>query len=295
MRRKLTLVVTCTDGKTIAADPSLRVRSLRSRDPESRRREWGRRVQSATRGTTVPLRSLYKGQLWQASLRLEKALAASYDVQTLVASAGLGLREVDQKAPAYAATFSTGHADTVATDRSDAENWWESLSTLPGSVDLGQLPGPRVLIVASDAYARAMEGDLISLGRHRHGQVLLFGGSREVDGITRIPANRRLRTELGCSTATVNVHSAMRWIEQSGRDILGRQQLAAWRAWATADREDDMPRRARISDDDVLAFVREVRAEDPNISCTAAHRRLRISGLACEQARFKALFTGRGN
>jgi hypothetical protein len=221
-------------------------------------------------------------------------LAARYDVRTLVASAGLGLREVDQDAPSYAATFSTGHADTVATDTSDAAKWWTSLSELPGSVDLGNLQGPRVVMVLSDAYARAIDGDLMTLGRQRPGQVLLFGGSRDLDGITRIPANRRLRTELGCSTATLNVHSAIRWAEQAGDDLLSRQQIAAWRNWAAADREDDMPQRRRISDDDVTAFIREAKAEDPAISCTAAHRRLRKAGLACEQARFKALFTTGG-
>ena len=45
-----------------------------------------------------------------------------------------------------------------------------------------------------------------------------------------------------------------------------------------------------MADDEVLRFIHLELKKDPSAKCTRLLRRLRDSGRACEQARFKGLF-----
>lgn len=192
---KLTIVVNCTDRKSQVPAARLRLRSLPAGDPTSRFKLWQRRVEGAH--ATAALFDLYQGEAWQQVRGLVSDVAkAGTDVRLLVASAGLGLRDVDTRGPAYSATFSGGHPDSVGSGQAETRDWWRRLSTFKATHRLPETVDRRILLVLSESYARAMEDDLSALAA-RGGDLLLIGGARNIPGLPRLAADTSLRRELG--------------------------------------------------------------------------------------------------
>ncbi|WP_239502152.1 hypothetical protein [Streptomyces qinglanensis] len=259
---------------------------------------WQERLRSATArgGHSLPsLRELYRGDHWARSRRLVAAASdAGYQAQLWVASAGLGLQPVEpeaQRAPVYAATFSTRHADAVATSTAENAQWWGHLQEGTGQVTLQELGqrGP-VLMVLSEVYASAMEEELLALGK-QGSEALLIGGVREVPGVHRVRSDAGLSHALGGTLTSLNARMAASWLEHS-RDhaLTSPEAQKAWNAWSTATTKPVQYNREPMSDDDVIAFIGRETAKVPDISRTRLLRALRDSGRACEQSRFASLY-----
>src|SRR4051812_2256178 len=105
-REKLTIIVTCTDRKSATPEHALMVRNLPSRQVRTRARVWREAIERSA--ATRTLLELYSGETWtQVKRLLATASDLGYDPDVMVASAGLGLRSISDRAPAYAATFSS--------------------------------------------------------------------------------------------------------------------------------------------------------------------------------------------
>lgn len=292
MARKLTIVVTCTDRKTLPATPDLQVRTLEAEDGASRAREWKRQVRRA-KDPGRPLRNLYCGEGWSAAQDLEAvARRAGYTPRLLVASAGLGLREVSSSAPAYAATFSPRLPDSVGQTVEENRAWWAAVCGLPSASRLRDEESPRVLMVLSDAYARSLHDDIAGLAdKPRAPQILLFGGSGEIPGVRRVPADRTLRSHLGGTTNGMNARAAAAWIARdSGMEFWSASLQRSWKRFSASVAKSESYDREPLDDATVMGLIGEYRRMDPTISRTRALRQLRDSGRACEYSRFRALF-----
>ena len=125
-RRKLTIVVTCTDRKVAAPCADLMVRNLATATVRERADAWVGHLQRAQ--NTTRLLDLYMGESWTQAKRLAAtAHMTGFDPDVFVASAGLGLRSANDFGPSYAATFARGHADSVVSASTDSRVWWERL------------------------------------------------------------------------------------------------------------------------------------------------------------------------
>jgi hypothetical protein len=237
------------------------------------------------------LNDLYQGEAWQQAKGLATdATELGFTVKLLIASAGLGLRESSSKAPAYAATFAPGHADTVATVDTDLKDWWKSLREFDSSLSLSEAADDSVMLVLSDNYARAMDDDLSELAA-RGGDILLVGGTRTIEGIPRLPSDGSLRRALGGTVSTVGLRMARRWLAQrSGRELFCSTDKANWDLWADSVSHKERYDRTPVTDDRVRQIVRKLKTRDPSLSATRALRIVRDSGIACEQKRFGQLF-----
>lgn len=288
--QKLTIVVNCTDRKSVAPSPDLRIRSLPAGDTASRFTTWRRRVEHADK--SVRLIDLYQGEAWQqAKLLAEDAHSNGVRVRMLVASAGLGLRDVTQLAPSYSATFTSGSDDAVC-HISNIHDWWRHLGELPRTSSLSRLSAEPLLLVLSESYARAMDTDLAELAR-RGGNHLLVGGWRTIEGLPRLPADRDLRRALGGTVSSLILRMARRWMSQrSGADLFCEADQRRWATWARSVRRPESYDRIPMSDAEIAGFIRNLLREDPSYSATRALRALRDGGYACEQKRFGALFRG---
>jgi hypothetical protein len=286
---KLTIVVNCTERKSQAPSPELRVRSLPAGTSKKRFATWRRRIEAAA--PSAVLNDLYQGEAWQQAKGLATdATDLGFNVKMLVASAGLGLRKSTSKVPAYAATFAPGHADTVATVDADLKDWWKSLKEFDSSLSLSEAAGDRVLLVLSDNYARAMDDDLSTLA-HRGGDILLVGGTRTIEGIPRLPSDGSLRRALGGTVSTVGLRMARQWLAQrSGQKLFCSTDKSNWDLWADSVSYKERYDRTPVTDDQVRQIIRELKTRDPSLSATPALRMVRDSGTACEQQRFAELF-----
>lgn len=290
---KLTIVVNCTERKSQTPVPELQARTLPDGGVRRRVNSWRRRVQEA-----VPISALidlYQGEAWQQVRGLVgDATSSGYTVRLLVASAGLGLRDADSKAPAYAATFAGGHQDTVVPPGLDSQLWWQALSDFDDSRSLVETTDDRVLLVLSENYARAMEYDLAALAG-RGGDLLLVGGAKNIEGLPRLAADMGLRRELGGTASSITLRMARRWLaKSSANSIFCPKDHASWSKWSAAASQLERYDREPLTDAELRRVIRQLKAEDSSLSATRALRHLRDSGIACEQKRFGQLFRSTG-
>jgi hypothetical protein len=288
---KLTIIVNCTDRKSLPPAPNLRLGSLPLGDNETRFDAWRQRVETAR--PQVQLLDLYQGEAWQQVRGLANdAQTVGYTVQTMVASAGLGLREVSAKASAYAATFAAGHADSVASGTERLRDWWRRLGSLESTKSLVSDANDRVLLVLSATYARSMDDDLVRLA-NRGGDLLLVGGARDIDGLPRLPADRSLCANLGGTASSVSIRMARRWLQRrTGTTLYGSNDARSWSHWARSVARVESYDRAPMKDAEIIGLIDNLLAKEPDLSASRALRCIRDAGVACEQKRFGALFRG---
>ena len=286
---KLSVVVVCSDRKSEAPAPGLRARDLPDDRPGIRSAEWRSRLRAAA-GTRT-LTELYRGEGWFVVPQvLAAAHRAGFSPRLVVASAGLGLRSAESVAPGYAATFAVGQTDTVGETAADLRDWWFHLRAAPDALDPEVEFRGRVLLVLSSAYATAMHSDLVALGR-RGDDVLMIGGAVDVPGISRLAADRGLRSELGGTATGLTMRMAYTWLNSLDAPALADPtRMQQWQAWAETVRREESWGRQSLDNGQVLQFIREARSADPTLSRTRALRKLRDSGRACEQRRFAALY-----
>lgn len=281
-RRKLTIVVTCTDRKFVAPSETLMARSLPATTVSERADAWVGRVRAAR--PAVRLLDLYKGESWTQAKRLAAtAHQAGFQPAVFVASAGLGLRSVDDFGPSYTATFARGHQDSVVSTASDARSWWSRLphSTPPEC----EIPSIWVL---SESYAVAMQGQLQSLDPNA---ALVFGGSSGTPEELRVRSDRNLRAALGGTVSSLNTRMAIRWLEiAEGRPPTSSVVRQAWTGWARDARQPEYYDRRPLPDGSIRQLIEEMLDRHPQLSKTVALKNLRASGIACEQRRFSGLF-----
>ena len=281
-RQKLTIVVTCTGRKSATPARDMMARNLPTGQVGMRARAW---TQALVRThPTTPLLQLYQGESWSQVKRLiTTAREVGYEPEVLVASAGLGLRSVLDLAPAYAATFSVGHEDTVAPSIKEAQEWWHALPHIASR-------GPsRSVWVLSENYSRVIATDLID--RFTSDELLVFGGSNEIPDHARISSDRSLRRALGGTVTSLNVRMAIQWLLLS-RDsgAFSPHANVSWLEWTDREQYREVYNRQQLSDDAVLDFVTALQKRTPGIPKTSALKSLRESGFACEQGRFSTLF-----
>jgi hypothetical protein len=286
---KLTIVVNCTERKSQAPTPQLHARSLPQDSVDRRVRQWRHRVDKAVPSSA--LIDLYQGEAWQQARGLaDDAAKLGFKVRLLVASAGLGLRDVNSKGPAYAATFAGGHQDTVTPQGPASQVWWKALEDFDDSESLAKTADDRVLLVLSENYARAMHGDLEELAV-RGGDLLLVGGAKTVEGLPRLPADMGLRRQVGGTASSITLRMARRWMaHRESHDLYHPRDARRWSSWAGSVSNLERYDRQPISDAEVRAHVVRLKTTDPSLSATRALRILRDSGIACEQKRFGELF-----
>lgn len=281
-RRKLTIVVTCTDRKAAAPCAGLMVRSLPTATVRERVDGWVGRLQGAQ--NTTRLLDLYKGESWTQAKRLAAtAHATGFEPEVFVASAGLGLRSVNDFGPSYAATFAPGHADSVVSATVESRVWWDHLphASVPQA-------GVLSIWVLSENYAQAMHADLQALDPS---VALVFGGAHSTPENSRIRSDRNLRAALGGTTTSLNTRMATRWLElAAGRVPTSPDVREDWDRWAQGAQRSEQYNRRPLTDAGIRQLLETRFRLQPNLSKTTALRDLRASGIACEQRRFSGLF-----
>ncbi|MFE2334566.1 hypothetical protein [Streptomyces coelicoflavus] len=290
---ELPIVVTCTDRKASPPAADLQARTLTAANLPQRAEEWAHRLRT-TPGPHTPLEDLYRGDQWKRALALTHAASqAGFTPRLYAASAGLGLRPVSSPAPSYAATFLPRHADSVASSSAQTSQWWDHLQRLDGTHNLPQIAGTagRALVVLSAPYAQAMHHDLLALADTAT-DVVLIGGATDIEGIRRVPANAGLRHALGGTLTSLNVRMAASWLEHCtpGR-LTDPPAQVRWDDWASQTARPERYDRTPVTNETVIAFIKEAKSTYPDASRTRLLRLFRDKGMACEQKRFADLYT----
>lgn len=302
------IVVTCTKRKSRHVPPTLRLRTVRFEQLEKRVNDWVRRL-TTFETQAVQASSLYAGDQWRIARELPD-LTIGGTIRLWVCSAGYGLISADALIKPYSATFSRPHPDSVRNHGSmdaaeHARLWWNGLSEWEGPVPgdprtLESLakshPRSPLIVIASNIYLMALEADIlraVSALRSSQQFFIISGGTEERGplGDFLIPCDARFQTLLGGALMTLNIRLVRRILTESQRWPLHRERLRE-RYRRLLDRQPDVPTydRQAMTDGDVLAMIRKWLSEEPTLKHSPMLRRLRDTGFACEQKRFRSLY-----
>ncbi len=314
MRRKIHILASCTNLKRFPVPRELHLRAVRGKSVVDRANNWWRRLKSH-RGESVRAVDLYTGQHW-AIVRELPAVAegAGLNPQLWVLSAGYGFIPASARIHPYSATFSSSNPDTVITHAPEAgskeeslQTWWVQLGRFKGPDrnaprSIGELarrdPGAVIVIVASPTYVRAIELDAIEATRALEGSQHLLVISGRMEGRCSplrdhlILSDASLRESLG--GALFSLHARMaRWVLEAAKHTA--LTVGAVRSRVNHLAEDAIefvrPNRQRLTDTEIQTFIQRTLPELPHPSHSSLLRILRKNGWACEQGRFKAIYS----
>ena len=306
--QRLDVVLSCTARKRAFEPGYPRLRSIGRAYVAERVEQWADLV------STAPCRyvaaDLYAGEYWQTGMRLATLAESTGQIRVSVVSAGLGLVGMRDELPMYGATFASRHPDSVlasldsAMHRQVRRQWWETLTRAEvlghrspqHLVDLAEHGSDRSVIVCiGRSYLDAVAVDLTALVKRLDDpeRMMIFAAGAPPAGLEEcwITVPGSLRLTLGGSLASTNLRAAVAVLTELGtlppnaakaRSIVGALATTAGKL-PTFDRR-------RQCDDLVSDWIVNHLADAPNVSKTAALRRFRDEGNACEQARFGRLF-----
>lgn len=296
------IVVTCANRKRLRAAAALSARSLPRLPVKGRAGEWIKRL-SRTDAPTTPALDLYAGEHWSV-VRAIPALAAEAQrpISLWILSAGYGLISSAAPIRPYAATFSAGHADSVASN-GDRGLWWGALAEWTGPEpgaprSLSQLaqmdPSASIVIAVSPPYLDACTDDLAgaaaNLAARTQLSVICTGASSKALGEHQLPGDARLQHLMGGTRQALNVRVLAHLIKghrgQFAYDDIARVMDTLLAQQPDLVRYD----RARCSDAEVTGFVQKRLQANPSLSRSRLLREFRDNGYACEQSRFAELF-----
>jgi hypothetical protein len=298
------LVVSCANRKTQPVPSSLQLRHILGSDPAGRTASWIDQLERPTE-PTVPARQLYAGEHWQVVRGLESiAAAAGLDPSLWVCSAGYGLVNADAPLRPYAATFATGHADSVSADPRDRPRWWASLASWKGPVpsaprtlrDLARSEPHAVFLVAlSSAYLAACTEDLLGLADELASPeqlTIISTGTRFGGPLARhlAPATAQLQPVLGGTRQSLNSRILAYLLREQAAAITCTQIDSVLSRLLAAAPPLVRYQRAPRTDRQVEMFIRRRLAAEPEGTASRLLREFRDLGYACEQGRFAALY-----
>jgi len=277
---------------------------------QSRATEWSNLLR-VTRDQEVAARDLYQGDHWSKVLELEDAAErAGFHPRLWVCSAGYGLVSVDARLKPYAATFTTGQADSVVPSnlagdwRSAIRTWWKTIAGWKGPDPrqprtleslASTCPETPMIVALSEPYLAATRDDLLTASSAMACEKLIIvsTGLRRNGDFSKnlIPSAAKLRTRFGGALHSLNVRVVLDILEHTHDATISVSRLNKRYTRLLAEVATmTHPDRTRLTDEEVQLFAKQQLADDPTMTASRALRALRDSGRACEQKRFGRLF-----
>jgi hypothetical protein len=297
---RLHIVVTCTERKTAQAPAHLRLRDIPAGGTTTRAQAWVNRLKEQATGGIQAL-ELYAGEHWKIAVGLPK-LTPDADTDLWVCSAGYGFIPATAAILPYAATVSPGHPDSVTGGLDGAMAWWRHLSSWDGP-EPGQPRSIRALaqsdpeasyvLVLSAAYLQACRADIeaaAELVKDPQRFMIVSAGTRTAPGLAELllPTDARLAEHLGGTRQVLNMRIAADLLASQHLDrTSATKYLLAILAGLPPLKQYD---RKKLTDDEVLHWIRQNRESIPSPSASRLLRVLRDTGYACEQHRFGELY-----
>jgi len=306
----LHILTTCTKRKRLPVASALQFRRVKGRTIEQIAAQWTESLGSAT-SPVASAEQLYVGDQWQIACELPRvARSRSICARLWVCSAGYGLIPSTATLHGYSATFSSGHPDSVHRRLGDRRSevlsiWWNEIARWSGPAPgeprtIAELshrfPNVPLLVVASPAYLQAIKDDL-ELSRQALADpelLMIISAGSGVGGVFSrhiLPCDSRLQTVLGGSLMSLNARVARRLLENAEPDALVYTQLRKKLDALMEGRVRGLPLlRKPVTDAGIERFILKAYFKNPHVTHSNLLRKLRDSGRACEQKRFRRIF-----
>lgn len=306
MSSKLHIIASCTHRKFRPVPANRQLRAVSASSLKERARRWCRELRAAEEAEFVEAEGLYAGHHWTVVRELRGiAQRKGWHPEMWVASAGYGLVPFGAPIASYSATFAGGVEDSVSVSGIDQDaDWWALLKDLSPAVLKGRSSVAElarresratILVIASPAYVWAMREDLSAAAAalRNWNQLIIFSSAAATESLAAnlVPCTAALLQRFQGGTR-LSLHA------RAARYVLSANTLQL-SATCVKARFDYLARRTQppptfnrrpLTDEEVQRFICQAWKSEPSISCSRTLRRLRDSGQACEQKRFKRLF-----
>ena len=313
----ITVVTNCSNRKKRADYGQRKLGFYSSTRLSDRCSQWLEVLQEPLH-TPIPARDLYAGDHWSVMKSVGGLVGGDAELQLWVVSAGYGLISENAMVAPYSCTFSSGQQDSihqgVITVSKDANlrQWWRELQKWegpePGSPrSLETLvqnnPTTTLLVVLPQEYLKAIRSDLV---RAREAiadpqrLLIVSVGTERVDGLREhlVPGDARLQQLFATDTSSgrttmvsLNAKIARKIIEdRSSFPLELTTQCQRFAGWLTELKPLPKFNRTPMTEEQVKQFIRQEIVQNKQTSATQLLRKLRNSGRACEQSRFKQTF-----
>lgn len=315
MRVPINILVTCSKRKRYPVPSGLQLRNHPRSSVETGLASWMRALKQ-TRVDAHPARDLYSGDHWSVAKSLEGVAAeVGHRVQLWVCSAGYGLVGIEEPIKPYAATFAletgSGASDCVGSHlhsiaRATAQQrWWRGLAQRtsrprgqPASIsELARCnPSAPLIVALSTSYFNALQLDLAAARKElsRPGLLTILTGNshlrRDLES-NIVVLDASLCSLVGGTLTSLNVRVLRLLLANLSHPRVSVKALRTLLGTLRTNRKDLIRAQGTAqTDEEVRAFINSLYRERVRQSYTAALRKLRASGRACEQSRFRRLF-----
>jgi hypothetical protein len=307
---RLNILVSCSNRKSLDVLADLQFRNVAGATVEERLENWIARVDSAN-FKRVPAKHVYQGDHWQVCLGLvDVAAKIGIQAELWIGSAGYGLLHWRDAILGYSATFSARHEDSVlhgaATNAELAAGWWKRLaqwtpSGIDGPRSVHELvimdPGAAFMAVGSPTYLSAWQPDLERALEEIDNPQRFFLTSAGSEAIGKLephllPADARFQSHVEGSLVSLNARVAELALRQAERGEFALNEVKE-RLEGLLEQLPEQERydRERLADEQILQLIKDRLSSEPSLKRTPLLRLLRDDGYACEQGRFKRLYT----
>lgn len=296
----LNIVVNCTNRKAVKPEHGLCLVNYKAVGIELVHKSWTENRLSSN--NQMPAFDMYQGEYWS----VVRSLSENSNVRVFVFSAGLGIFDIDTEIPSYGATFTQGSPDSVSKidssiSASDANYRWFKMNSKKYRNHNGDLNYKKIfgneptIFCLSSSYLQVLSSDLMRFDESIREKIMIVGSKfNGMTGYDYIDTPGKLRLTFGGTLSTVSVrtlgyllssvdtYSEPRLLFNSLTDLVNDLKSKA----------DELPKfnRTTMRDSEVLDFITAELSINGTYSASTLLRKLRDSGFACEQSRFKKIF-----
>ncbi len=303
--RTIRVVVSCSNKKKLAAPDDLKINNYQD-NLSKKIKLWNNRLNNpATK--QYPALEMYQGAHWSVAKQIHGfSSKENLDVELWIASAGYGLIKADTLIESYDATFAKGSKESVA-DEGKTQCWdLLALRKRSHAANLTALavenPDDFLAVALSETYLKALETDLLNVASLLPPEQLFLisaSATKEHPELScfHLSADARLVNALGGNLISLNARIALHLLEKETLHKWDRSKIDEYFYELT---ESQLPfkkfKREKMTDDQIISFITEqiTVASNKNgkvrFSQSQLLRRLRDTGRACEQTRFRRIF-----
>lgn len=283
------VVTTCTASKRTV--PDVRLESVGHGSQEDVAAAWQRILAGSTPSSRAA--ELYRGR----AFAIATAAARHIGSGLLVISAGLGLVTANTNIPSYDITlrrYGPASIQSKIVGPFDPQKWWKGIVRGPYSADPArEFSGRQLLLCLSESYLAMVRGELEAYVANG-GTLRIFGLSLEkhAGGVLSpyvAPYDERL-SALGRSGTRVDFpqRALLHYLEHiAGAALpLPEERAAIEAALSQAPAKSPVPQKPRLSDPALKSLIAELLPKIGHSRTRMLAHVRRVSGFACEQARF---------
>ena len=296
----LNIVVNCTNRKAVMPEHGLCLMNYKAVGFDQVHKSWTENRTS--NNNQLPAFDMYQGEYWS----VVRSLGEISNLRIFVFSAGLGIFDIKTEIPSYAATFTKGNPDSVSEIDSsisafDANYKWFIMNSKEYRDNNGHLNYTKIfgnaptIFCLSSSYLQVLSNDLGRFDESTRKRIMIVGSKfKGMEGYEYIDTPGKLRLTLGGTLSTVSVRTLSYMLSLVDTDSEPDSLFKSLNDLASAikSKSEELPKFNRITmqDSEVLNFISTELSIDSTCSASTLLRKLRDSGFACEQSRFKKLF-----